>query len=823
MIKQILSVLPAISIFLSLPQGTSAAEITPSAPVNVIVPAAATTYSSISILWDKPENYKDITGYKVYMNGNPLSVTAANETYYTADNLEPDTEYIFTVTSLIGKNESAKSDEIKAKTEIKGKVHNVMNAPYNAKGDGVTLDTDAIQSAIDDCGDNDIVLIPEEYTFLTGALDLKSNMTLEVNGALLSSKNAADFEKKIDNAKTYTSGTATGVTYTEEAPKRLIWSRIEGWEQYSYRSLINIGYLDENTDYSTDKNYVCSNVKIIGKGTITGDDYRANYAPIKGNANALAIDEGNSADTFYDISASETTENNIRSRIRGRLINVSNAQNVYIKGITVAKPPMWTVHMIYSDNITTDSVTFNTSGYRNGDGWDPDSSTNCTIYGCNFNTGDDCVAIKSGKNPEGNAIARPSENIQIIGCTSEGGLGLAVGSEMSGGVSGVYVRDCVLSNTRYGIELKANKVRGGYIRDLHVQDSTVDRVLVHSVNYNADGEPADTSPVFSDMSFKNMNILGYNSQNGNPWINTSIEMEGFTSDNGGDDYYIKNISFEDITVGTDKNITQNISMKYCRDISFNNVLQSDEAIPLYPNTDTTFTVDGGQLKDIIPKFTKSIEAEKMNLDGYEFESNSAASAGGIVSANKSGKGTAKAEFAGADGKYTLKVTYFDENDGNAEFKLYVNDVLVDEWVADKDLGSASSDEKTLTSRTVTVNLSKGDIIKIEGKKETYDPARLDKIEVEVERTPDLEVSEPIITDGNVTVNITSNVSENRNAVLIVASYENGVMKNISVSDETEISAKGNAALTANAPTTEDFKVMIWNSLFEMIPVSEVFE
>lgn len=157
---------------------------------------------------------------------------------------------------------------------------------------------------------------------------------------------------------------------------------------------------------STDKNYVCQNVKIIGKGTITGDNYRANYAPIKGNATALAIDEGSSADTFYDIANSETAENNIRSRIRGRLINVSNAQNVYIKGVTVAKPPMWTVHMIYSDNVTTNGVTFNTSGYRNGDGWDPDSSTNCTIYGCNFNTGDDCVAIKSGKNPEGNAIGK---------------------------------------------------------------------------------------------------------------------------------------------------------------------------------------------------------------------------------------------------------------------------------------------------------------------------------------------------------------------------------------------------------------------------------
>ncbi|MGN0149352.1 MAG: glycosyl hydrolase family 28 protein, partial [Clostridia bacterium] len=691
-----------------------------------------------------------------------------------------------------------------------------MNAPYNAKGDGTTLDTAAIQSAIDACADNDIVLIPDEYTFLTGALDLKSNMTLEVNGTLLSSKNAADFEKKVDDTRTYTSGTATGVTYTEEATKRLIWSRIEGWEQYSYRSLINIGYLDEDKDYSTDENYVCSNVKIIGKGTITGDDYRANYTPIKGNATALAIDEGKSADIFYDIANSETTEDNIRSRIRGRLINVSNAQNVYIKGVTVAKPPMWTIHMIYSDNITTDGVTFKTSGYRNGDGWDPDSSTNCTIYNCDFNTGDDCVAIKSGKNPEGNAVARPSENIKIIGCTSEGGLGLAVGSEMSGGVSGVYVRDCVLSNTRYGIELKANKVRGGYIRDFHVQDSTVDRILIHSVTYNADGEPADTSPVFSDMSFKNMNILGYSSEKSNPWISTSIEMEGFTNDIGNDNYYIRNIFFEDIVVGTDNNITQNISMKYCRDISFNNVLQSDDAIPLYPNTDTTFTVDGGQLADIIPKFTKSIEAEKMNLDGYEFESNSAASGGGCVSTNKSGKGTTKAQFMGANGTYNLKTTYFDENDGNAEFKLYVNDVLIDSWTADKDLGSASADAQTLTSHTTRLELAKNDIIKIEGYKGTYDPARLDKIEIE--RVADLEVTEPVINNGKVTVSITSNADEKRTAILIVASYENGVLKNVSVSNETDINANGSAILTANTPTTEEYKIMVWDSMNNMRPL-----
>ncbi|MGN0150803.1 MAG: fibronectin type III domain-containing protein, partial [Clostridia bacterium] len=86
MFKNFLSILPALSMLLSAPQFVSAAEVTPSAPVNVIVPAASTTYSSISIIWDKPEDYKQITGYKVYIDGNPQAVTAANETYYTADN-----------------------------------------------------------------------------------------------------------------------------------------------------------------------------------------------------------------------------------------------------------------------------------------------------------------------------------------------------------------------------------------------------------------------------------------------------------------------------------------------------------------------------------------------------------------------------------------------------------------------------------------------------------------------------------------------------------------------------------------------------------------
>ena len=278
----------------------------------------ASTYSSVSAVWNKPDNKESVTGYNVYINGDLAARTAADETYYTAENLEPDTEYMVKVTAVTADDENTVINT-PIRTDKKGNVHNVLDEPYNAKGDGKTLDTDAIQSAIDSCETNDIVLIPEGYTFLTGALDLKSNMTLEVNGTLLSSKNAEDFEKRDQTVDTDTlkgGVTAGGAVYNAEAQKRLIWSRSEGWEQYCYRSLINIGYLDENTDYSGEKSYVCENVKICGTGTITGDSYRGNYAPINGNATALAIDEGKSADEFYDIdpSATDSASNAVRSR-----------------------------------------------------------------------------------------------------------------------------------------------------------------------------------------------------------------------------------------------------------------------------------------------------------------------------------------------------------------------------------------------------------------------------------------------------------------------------------------------------------------------------
>ena len=106
----------------------------------------------------------------------------------------------------------------------------------------------------------------------------------------------------------------------------------------------------------------------------------------------------------------------------------------------------------------------------NNDGCDPDSCDGVVISGCVFNTGDDCIAIKSGRNADGRRVGVPSRNILIEDCTFEGGHGgVTIGSEMSGGVSGVVARRLSMTSPalQSGLRLKTNSARGGYIRDIH--------------------------------------------------------------------------------------------------------------------------------------------------------------------------------------------------------------------------------------------------------------------------------------------------------------------------------------------------------------------
>lgn len=486
---------------------------------------------SIVVYWDLPDNFAEGNTYTVTMNGAEIGKTA--KCHLRVDNLTPETEYAFGV-EMTGET-TCRIGEDKFTTEAVRKVIDVTKPPYNAVGDGKTLNTKALQAAIDDCGKGERVYIPAG-DFMTGSLFLHSDMELYLDeGAILhGTTNVPDYEPKIK-------------------------SRFEGYEMMCYAALINIGELERG------KGYNCKNVKISGKGTVCGGGVVLAQNVVDVEMILMKDYIESLGDKIKEFELPKT----VAGRPRPRLINMSCAQNVEITGITIANGASWNVHMIYSDNVVTYGCTFRSQEVWNGDGWDPDSSTNCTLFGSEFFTGDDAVAIKSGKNPEGNVINIPCEHIRVFDCVSHFGHGITIGSEMSGGVNDVRIWNCDMGTSTYGVEIKGTKKRGGYVRDVSVRHCKVCRLLMHSVGYNDDGEGAPTAPIFEDCSFENIQITAHMlSRDGVSEYCEAIELSGFDIPG----HHLKNIRFKNISIDNDTDSRrQCIYLQCCDGVTFENI------------------------------------------------------------------------------------------------------------------------------------------------------------------------------------------------------------------------------------------------------------
>ncbi len=489
------------------------------------------SHDYIVIYWDLPDDFKKGNYYEIFEGDKKLADTSA--CHLRIDGLEAESEHTYTVNMVSSTEELI--GEIKAKTAVKKNIIDVTALPYSAVGDGKTLNTKALQKAFDDCTENDVVYIPKG-DFMTGSLNMHSDMELYLeNGAILhGTTDVRDYEPKIK-------------------------SRFEGHEMMAYSALLNIGTLDR------DKGYTCKNVRIFGEGTVCGGG-RTLAQNVIDRELVLMKDY---MESLGDALAECETPTTIPGRVRPRLINMSCAQGVVISGITIMNGASWNVHMIYSDDIVTYGCTFRSEEVWNGDGWDPDSSTNCTLFGSQFYTGDDAVAIKSGKNPEGNIINRPSEHIKVFDCVSHFGHGITIGSEMSGGINDVRVWNCDMRNSVFGVEIKGTKKRGGYVRNVHISYSSVCRILMHSVAYNDDGEGAPTAPIFEDCSFENMEVTAkmYGMDSKDAYCE-AIEVAGFEEDG----HFAKNIKFKNIIIDNGEDSRrQSIYLKCCEGVSFENV------------------------------------------------------------------------------------------------------------------------------------------------------------------------------------------------------------------------------------------------------------
>lgn len=424
------------------------------------------TSDSITTFWAKPDDSRTGDTYQVYLNGHLIGTT--EKTHYTFEDLKPATNYELQIIRFRPEGEEEPLEGvINVTTDGEKEIIDVTKPPYKAVGDGKTMNTKALQRAIDDCGPRQRVYIPEGC-FLTGGLKLHSDVDfyLEEGAILKGSEKPADYLPKI-------------------------WSRFEGIEMECYQSLLNLGTLDHDGDHN------CINVLIHGKGTISGGGRPLMDAIIEAEKKRLKDELIALGKGIEEYEKPDT----IPGRARGRLINMSNCRNVRVTGLHLENGAAWNVHMIYSRFCVMDHCSVYSRNIWNGDGWDPDSSNNCILFACRFNTSDDSVAIKSGKNPEGNAIGRETRNIMIFDCVIEFGHGFAIGSEMSGGVDLVRIWDCDLAHSDFGIQIKGTPKRGGYVKHVYVKDCVMPRILALSVPYNDDGEPGPSVPKFSNYIF----------------------------------------------------------------------------------------------------------------------------------------------------------------------------------------------------------------------------------------------------------------------------------------------------------------------------------
>jgi polygalacturonase len=317
---------------------------------------------------------------------------------------------------------------------------------YGARAGTENDSTEAIRRAIEACSraGGGRVVVPAG-TFLTGAIHLKSNVNLHVSeGAIL--KFSTDPARYLP----------------------VVFTRWEGTELMNYSPFI----------YA----YGVENIAITGRGTLDGsasDDNWWKWARRNGTSPAPA------ANDIRQLREMGNRGVPVKERIFGAghylrppFIEPYRSRNILIESVTIINSPFWEIHPVLSSNITVRGVSIYSHG-PNNDGCDPESSRDVLIEDCVFDTGDDCIAIKSGRDNDGRRVGVPSENIIIRNSVMKDGHGgVVIGSEISGDCRNVFVENCKMDspNLDRALRFKSNALRGGVIENIFMRNVEIGRV-----------------------------------------------------------------------------------------------------------------------------------------------------------------------------------------------------------------------------------------------------------------------------------------------------------------------------------------------------------
>lgn len=352
---------------------------------------------------------------------------------------------------------------------------------FGAVGDGKTDCTQSFKAAIEKCSNSGggKVLVPKGI-FLTGAIHLKNNVNLHV------SKDAV-------------------IKFSTNPEKYLpvVFTRWEGTECMNYSPLI----------YA----YEQENIAVTGEGMLDGSASDSNWWQWKGKKD-YGWKTGEVNQNLDREKLLEMGDNNIpvNKRIFGEghylrpsFFQPYKCKNILVEGVTFKNSPMWFLNPVLCSSVTIKNIVTEGLG-PNNDGCDPECSDDVLIEGCRFNNGDDCIAIKSGRNNDGRRVNVPSENIVIRDCKmQEGHGGVVIGSEISGGAKNIFVSNCSMDspNLDRAIRLKTNSIRGGVIENLFIRNVTVGQVKEAAIRINyyyEEGDKGKFTPIIRNIYIKDM-------------------------------------------------------------------------------------------------------------------------------------------------------------------------------------------------------------------------------------------------------------------------------------------------------------------------------
>jgi len=349
---------------------------------------------------------------------------------------------------------------------------------HGGKPDGKTDCTPAFRQAIDAASraGGGRVVVPEGV-FLTGAIHLKSTVNLHVSAGATIRFNP--------DTKLYP----------------IVLTRFEGTECMNYSPFL----------YAFEQ----QNIAITGAGTLDGQAGREHWWPWAGGR------FGGSADANQRKARTALAEMAERGEpvekrvfgdggyLRPNFVQPYRCTTVLIEGITIINSPMWELHPVLSRNVTIRNVTVSSHG-PNNDGCDPESCTDVLIDGCTFDTGDDCIAIKSGRNADGRRLHAACENIIVQGCTMKDGHGgVTLGSECSGDIRNIFAQDCKMDSPHLDrvLRIKTNAMRGGVIEHVYMRNIQAGEVGGNAIEVDFHYEEAERGsflPVVRDVEVVNL-------------------------------------------------------------------------------------------------------------------------------------------------------------------------------------------------------------------------------------------------------------------------------------------------------------------------------